>query len=475
IDPYDQWDMYRVSMPQAWGISEGSTSAPIAIIDTGYDVNNPDLQGKVSYSEVDYTGTGKITASPMYEDTDGHGTNVSGIAAALTNNGSGFAGVGWKTPLLEFKIFPDTDSTGTACVISNATECGASTTDEATAITSAVSHGAKVISMSLGAFGAPDQGEYAAVEQAISQGVVVVAAAGNNDQPQGSGIEYPGGYRGVISVGASAIIGDSCTSGVTPCDTSSGTEVLASYSDYGPTDDGTGTSVNQPTLLAPGGGDPGAPSSSDNDNLHWIFNLYSTGDTTSGYTCTPSATGGVCSSFFVGTSQATPHVAGSAALMLAVNPSLSPAQILGIFQAAANDDNLNVTGQGAGRLNVLKALQAAGGTVAGGGSSSPPPSSFVAFAYTSGAGNRPAILDVEYPSGVPVNADNSFRLSDIPANVTYKVGIWIDTNHDGVVDANDWFGVAGGVGSPSQFSSSGPYSYGTITVQQVTSSNFALP
>ncbi|TAM75546.1 hypothetical protein EPN44_08850 [bacterium] len=478
MDPYDQWDMFRISTPQAWGITEGSTSVLIAIIDTGYDVNNPDLLGKVTYSKVDYTGTGRITASPAYEDTDGHGTNVSGIAAALTNNGSGFAGVGWKTPLLEFKIFADTDSTGVSCVQPGAisADCGASTTDEAAAITSAVSHGAKVISMSLGGPGPIDQTEYNAIQAALQKGVVVVAAAGNDGTS--TGIEYPGGDRGVISVGASAIVGDSCTSGMTPCDASSGTEVLASYSDYGPTADALSgaNTVNQPTLLAPGGGNPGAPANpNDPDNLHWIYNLYSTGDTTSGFTCNPSATGGVCSSFFVGTSQATPHVAGAVALMLAVNPSLTPAQVLNIFQNPNNDDTLNVTGQGAGRLNVLKALQAAGGSFSAGGPSSPPSSSFVAFAYTSGAGNRPTILDVQYPSGVPVNADGSFRLSDVPADVTYKVGVWIDTNHDGIVDSGDWFGVAGGVGSPSQFSSTGTYAYGTITVQQVTSGNFTLP
>ncbi|TAM58887.1 hypothetical protein EPN52_09610 [bacterium] len=476
IDPYDQWDMYRVSMPQAWGITKGSAGVSIAIIDTGYDTSNPDLASKVTYSEVDYTGSGKVAG---IEDTDGHGTNVSGIAAAVTNNGSGFAGVGWNTPLLEFKIFADTDATGVSCVLpsANANDCGASTTDEAKALGDAVAHGAKVVSMSLGAFGAPDATEYAAVEQAISHNVVVVAAAGNSD-PTGAGIEYPGGYRRVISVGASAIINDSCTSGATPCDASSGTEVRASYSDYGPTADAptSPNTVMQPTLIAPGGGNPGTPSATDFDNLHWIFNLYSIGDQTPGYTCTPSTTGGVCSGFFVGTSQATPHVAGTVALMLSVNPSLMPAQVLSIFQNPNNDDNLNLTaGQGAGRLDVLKALQAAGGSIVGGGSSAPSSASFVAFAYSGSVGNKPTILDVEYPGGAPVNADSTFRLSDLPVNAVYKVGVWIDTNHDGVVDAGDWFGVAGGSSSPSQYSSSGPYSYGTITVQQVTSNNFVLP
>jgi len=475
MDPYDQWDMFHIGMPAAWGITEGSAAAPIAIIDTGYDTHNQDLASKVIHEAVFYSGTGKMVIDNTnpddpanIEDTDGHGTNVSGIAAAITNNGLGFAGVGWNTPLLEYKIFPDTDVNGVSCITSTDPSCGASTTDEAQAIAAAVQSGAKVINLSLGgSAGQPvDPTEYAAVEQAISQGVVVVAAAGNDTSS--TGISYPGGYRGVISVGASAIHGDNCTAGIPPaCDPSSGTEGLAAYSNYGPTADAltNAITVNQPTLVAPGG-DPSGQS--DNDNLHWIFNLYSTGVTLANYTCNPANSGGVCASFFAGTSQATPHVAGAVALMRAIAPSLTPAQILAIFQNPNNDDNLGIgASQGAGRLDVVKALEAAGGTVVAAQGTLPPLTSFVAMAYTPGQGNAPTILDKEYPLGVPVNSNGTFRLSDIPAGTTYEVGVWIDTNHDNVVDQGDWFGAAGNTAAPSVYSSNGMYSYGTITVQQV--------
>jgi len=478
MDPYDQWDMFRISMGPAWGITQGSTSVPIAVIDTGYDVNNADLASKVTRAQVYYTGKGTIVATPQYEDTDGHGTNVSGIAAAVTNNGEGFAGVGWQTSLLEYKIFADEDHNSIPCVYENVPtlpqpdpyDCSASSTDEAAAIADAEAHGAKVINLSLGSLGSPDVTEYTAIESAIAQGIVVVAAAGND--ASSNGIEYPGGYRGVISVGASAIHGDSCTNGVTsatnPCDTSSGVESLASYSDYGPTADAptNPTMVNQPTLVAPGG-DPNG--NADSDGLHWIFNLYSKGVTAPGLQCNPSSTGGVCASYFAGTSQATPHVAGAVALIRTIAPSLTPAQILALFQNTSNEDNLNVPGQGAGRLSVLKVLQAAGGTASQSNGTPPSLGSFVAIAYRPGANGTPQIFDQQYPNGVPVNADGSFRLSDIQAGVTYEVGIWLDVNHDGVVDQGDWFGVAGGAGSPNLYSAAGSYNYGTITVQQVGS------
>ncbi|MDE2571390.1 MAG: S8 family serine peptidase, partial [bacterium] len=274
---------------------------------------------------------------------------------------------------------------------------------------------------------------------------------------------------GVISVGASAIQGDSCTSGTIPCDASSGTEMKASYSDYGLTSDGgsPAATVNQPTLLAPGGDPIGG--ASDLDNLHWIYNLSSTGvPASTGYQCNPAHSGGVCSSFFAGTSQATPHVAGAIALLRSIAPSLGPAQILALLQNPANSDNLNVAGQGAGRLDALKLLQAAGGT--SGGSSAPPLGSFVAIAYIAGASNAPTILDQEYTQGVPVNADGTFRLSDIQTSAGYEVGVWLDTNHDGMVDQGDWFGVAGGASSPSRYTATGAYNYGTIVVQQVGAS-----
>jgi len=241
---YEQWDMFRIGAPNAWGYSEGtpqtgntpspssctitsgnaSTPNPavggiaIAMLDTGIDNNQQDLQGgKVVYGEkvVDGVVTCGVAAA---QDTDGHGTNVTGIAAADTNNGLGFAGVGFNVSIQIYKIFND----GPTNSIS------ANTGDEAQAIYDAVAHGARVISLSLGGSqaGGFDAVERDAVEYAVSQNVAVVAAAGNE---AATTLDFPAGYDGVISVGATSL-NDSANYK----NYATATDVMASYSNAGP-------------------------------------------------------------------------------------------------------------------------------------------------------------------------------------------------------------------------------------------------
>lgn len=319
FQPDQQWDMYQINMPNAWSVTQGSASVTIAIIDTGYDTGNPDMAGKVNKSIVFDKGTGGQDLAASIEDKDGHGTDTSGIAAADTNNSTLVAGTGWNVHLLEARVFP------------YGSNPGAASNDIASAITWAVNNGARVISLSLGSTTADPTFEEPAVKAAIAHGVVVVAASGNGSAAI---IDFPAHDPNVISVGASAYCDQ-----VKDVVGSGGFEYVAGYSNFG-----AGLS-----LVAPGG-DPDATQRNCStpgcvDNLQWIENL----DSLQGpFHETVS--------LFAGTSQATPHVAGAVALMISKDASLTPQQALSILQSTA--DSIGDSHQGAGRLNVLNALNA---------------------------------------------------------------------------------------------------------------------
>lgn len=421
-----QWDMNRINAPNAWGYTEGLASINIAIIDTGVDVTQGDFAGsKVTYAEEVLNGVTTVGTTAA-QDKDGHGTNVAGIAAAAADNAFGFAGTGFNTSLQVYRIFP----TPVAPLYTSDPNYGTNTADEAQAIYDAVKNGCKVINLSLGAPPVDSQGnvgfdqtEYTAIEYAISQGVVVVAAAGN----EAAGVlDFPGAYQGVISVGASDLNDNNTNPNVTPTYTSALPDTVASYSNYGP-----GLSV-----IAPGG-DPS--SATDGDFLHWITNTYSTTVADPSQQCSAPAPSNdnTCSAQIAGTSQATPHVSGAAALMLARNGNLAPAQIAQILESTADD--IGDARQGHGRLDAYRALASVVGDPA---PSTPKNANFVAIAYTPNGTNKPAIINVTYPQGVPVSSSGAFRVADIPVGASgYKIGVWYDANGDGLVDAGDWFGA----------------------------------
>jgi Subtilase family len=329
LDNDHQWYLTITNVdPGAWAITHG-TGITVAMIDTGVDETNADLAPKLNKTESIVGGI--VTTSA--QDTNGHGSNTAGLAAASTNNGYGFASTGWDVHLLAYKIFPDT---------TNTSDCqGADTADEAAAIYDAVANGVSVISLSIGSpqSSGADAAEQTAVESAISSGVTVVAADGN--EGPGAPPDYPAAYAGVIAVGASSVTDSTANtySAIT-------SENVASYSN------------DSPTLVAPGGDaladDPNLPP----DYLHWIAGY---GTTTANATfdrCSNS--GGVCEVLFNGTSQATPQVSGAVALMMAKHGggrSLTPAQVKSILTSTAHLlPSISATRQGAGRLNVQAAV-----------------------------------------------------------------------------------------------------------------------
>jgi thermitase len=178
-DPYfsNQWGLTKIQAPQAWDITTGASTVKIAILDTGVDLNNEDLAGKI----VDIQN---FTTSSTADDLYGHGTHCAGIAAAITNNGIGVAGTGYNSSIMDVKVLDDTGSGYYSWIING--------------ITWAADHGAKVISMSLGGSSGSSSLQ-SAVDYAWSKGVVVVAAAGNNGNSSPS---YPGYYSNCIAVAA---------------------------------------------------------------------------------------------------------------------------------------------------------------------------------------------------------------------------------------------------------------------------------
>lgn len=173
-------ELQPLHVEQAWGmqgVGFGSGQT-IAIVDSGVDLNHPDLVGRL------LAGRDFVQDDSVPQDVAGHGTAVAGVAAATADNGRGVAGVAGKAKILPVRVL---DSQG------NGTDA-----DVAAGIIWATNHGADVINLSLGG-----PGESAALDDAVdhaqSHDVLVVAASGNEGWWVPS---YPAAVPGVVAVGA---------------------------------------------------------------------------------------------------------------------------------------------------------------------------------------------------------------------------------------------------------------------------------
>jgi len=278
-----QWGLVAVNLFQALKMPGFNTAKDIvvAIIDTGVDANHPDLDGIVTDEQ-------NFTSGPL-QDTKGHGTHVIGIIAAMRNNKIGISGVCQSQKIMSLKALGPYNGPGYY-----------------RAIRYAINNGAQVINLSLG--GGHDQTEELLIRKAIKQGVIVVAAMGNEFK-EGNPTSYPAAIDGVISVGASTEVDE-----------------RASFSNTGP-------HIN---LMAPG------------------TSILSTVPTY------PVELADVLNyEAWPGTSMATPFVAATAALLLAKKPTATLKQVT---QALVKGSD-KVPGQtgfskefGHGRLNVKRAL-----------------------------------------------------------------------------------------------------------------------
>lgn len=173
-----QWNLPVIGTEQGWNITQGNEEIEIAIIDTGIDLDHPDLKSRIA------PGYNVINEKADPDDDNGHGTHVAGIIASETNNNEGVAGITWYSKIMPVKAM-GAKGYGT-------------TFDIAKGIVWAVDHGADVINMSLGNY-QPSKVLEEAVRYAYEKNVVMVSAAGNDgsDQPT-----YPSAYPEVLSVSA---------------------------------------------------------------------------------------------------------------------------------------------------------------------------------------------------------------------------------------------------------------------------------
>ncbi len=183
--PGIHWNLRRLKAPQAWVKTQGN-GVRVAIIDTGVDCAHPDLNCNLS------DGANMTNAATPPMDDNGHGTHVAGIIAGQGKDGGVF-GVAPRVTLIPVKVLSADGSGNLSDVVSG--------------IYWAMTHGAQVINMSLGAPTAATALEQA-VHKAYQAGVVIVAAAGNDGENasrsgETSTVDYPGAYPWVIAVAAS--------------------------------------------------------------------------------------------------------------------------------------------------------------------------------------------------------------------------------------------------------------------------------
>lgn len=284
----------------------------IAILDTGINDTHPDLDaGKVVIARSFATDELEIT------DLNGHGTHVAGIAA----------GTGEASSYLYKGVAPEALLVDAKCI--NAAGFGYSSDIIAAIQWSVLTAGADILSMSIGG-GTPDPDDplSVAVDNAVAQGVVVVVAAGNGGPYYSSG-DSPGAARGVITVGASDL-----------------DDQITSFSSKGPTLDNR----VDPDVVAPGDNIV-APLSPDS-----IMDIAATYYGFEGGAI-PGSGGDYLS--LGGTSMATPHVAGAAALLMQAFPNLvnNPhAFRVALMETADELAGYDPNVQGAGRINVSAAL-----------------------------------------------------------------------------------------------------------------------
>jgi subtilisin family serine protease len=325
---YQSWYYDLIEAPEAWDLGPGTAPAVVAVLDTGIDVEHPDLQSKIWVNTDETAGNGldddangciddvhgcnfvdPDTAdiacvgrppgpSSDVTDDDGHGTFVAGVIGASTDNGVGVAGTADGVVLMPVKVLACTGG-GTAA-------------DIAAGILYAAENGAQVINMSFGAHLESDTIRDALVTAHDEFGVVLVAGAGNSGIP---GVLFPANLPQVIAVGASD---------------HERPDEQAWFSSWGPEVDVVAPGVDIVSTV---------PTELCGRNWRCISSLpYSEGS---------------------GTSFAAPQVSGLAGLLLSRNPDLSNDDVRAIIKATAEplSDGLFLNWAGSGRIRMRQALE----------------------------------------------------------------------------------------------------------------------
>ncbi len=332
----EQWHYFEsaggINAPAAWDKATGA-GVVVAVLDTGYrphadlaanilpgydfisdafvgndgNARDSDARDPGDWIEAGECGPGDPAT---FEASSWHGTHVSGTIAAVTNNSSGVAGVAFNARVVPARVLG---------------KCGGYTSDIADAIVwasggsvsgvPANANPARVINLSLGGGGSCGATTQNAINSARSRGTAVIVAAGNSNANAGS--FSPANCSGVVTVAAVGRNGGK-----------------ASYSNFGATVE----------VAAPGG-------SGGSNSVLSTLNAGSRGPGADSY------------ALYNGTSMATPHVAGVAALLFQAKSSLTPDQVTSILQGTARAFPASCSQCGAGIVNANAAVDAALGTV----------------------------------------------------------------------------------------------------------------
>ncbi len=330
---YDkQWYFKKIKAFEAWDVVKESKDIVIAVLDSGVQIDHPDLKDNIwrnikeAKNDIDDDKNGYIddvygwdfinkTGDPGPKFNKGfneagvmHGTIVAGIAAARGNNALGVSGVTWRAKLMSLKVLDDNGEGRTDKVVE--------------AIDYAIKHDVDIINLSFVGFGNSKSLEHA-IERAHNAGIIIVAAAGN-DQGQGDGYflddtpMYPACHDGPI--------GENWVIGVAATDALDQKTAFSSYGFRCVDIAAPGVSIFTTSIYAPLKHYEKEP-----------FNQYYQG-------------------YWSGTSMAVPMVTGAVALIKAVNPSLDKHGIYNVlFEKSDNISRLNqkyLGRLGNGRLNI---------------------------------------------------------------------------------------------------------------------------
>jgi subtilisin family serine protease len=305
------YGMNLIGAPQAWDVTQGSRNIVVGVIDEGIDRTHEDLQANIwtNPSPGSIAGiSGDVNGYDFRDDTgnivaESHATHVAGTIGAVGNNALGVAGVNWQVSLMSLRFISATADSGTTADAIKAYNYVKQMRDLWSSSSHTKGADIRAVNASYGG-GGYSQAEADAINAMGQSGVLFVAAAGNAATDTDIHPNYPADYSlpNVISVAATT-----------------STDALAGFSSFG----------RHSVLM-------GAP------GLAILSTL-------------PNNTYGSLS----GTSMATPHVTGAAALLCAANPNLSVNQLRALL--AFNGDPIaalqgrSLTGR---RLNVFKSLQA---------------------------------------------------------------------------------------------------------------------
>jgi len=283
----------------AWDGSQGygSSSVVVAIIDSGVDIDHPDLRLVTGY---DY---GSNDSNPDDNSSAaGHGTCCAGVVASM-NNTIGCAGIAAGVSIMPLKVANNAGSMYFSSIQS--------------ALYYAADHGADIISMSLGAAISSDSATNTALVYAYNAGCTILAATGNENK---STISYPAIHANVIGVGAASPCGERKRSSSSSGEVNPG----VSTDPRGYTCDGErwwGSNYGTTTQNAAGAVDILGPTILPTTDIGGSGG-YRSGD---------------YEPFFNGTSCATPYVAGVCALIVSKNPTWTPAQVRAQLTSTAQD------------------------------------------------------------------------------------------------------------------------------------------